>query len=285
MNARDRSADPLRHERRAMQEALSRVASRIRTAHRQTEQLSTLREEERHASERIARLEPVLDIDRVAAHVRRVVAHAELVDGPVPYLVASNVLPSDVYQAVLEAIPARVFFEGGAERGQQLRVPPRLAPSYAIVTWMFLTDVVLGVLSDLLIDRFAEPLAFYARERFGSLPAFRERRGEIALSERRIVRRTRGYAGVASPDRPWDFLTGVVYLGRPEDTEEYGSRLQGATIPFRANSALACVAAAETHTYASIPSDAPEEVERYTYEFGIGLTRDAQRTLAALMRK
>ena len=263
---------------------LSTFASSIETLRRRMEQLVALREEEPELAARIARLERVLDFSRVAAHVRTAVAQASLVVEPVPYLVAPDLLPADVYQAVIGAIPAPVFFDGRVARGQELRVPPRLAPVTVIVTWTFVNEIG-RVLSDLLVARLAEPLAAYTHDRFPSLPPPGERGVEMTLSEARIVRRVLGYQGGSAAGRPWDVATGVLGLGRHQDTEEYGSRLQGGSIPFRSNSLLAWVGAADTHAYASIPPDAPEDTERYTYEFGIGPTKDVRRTVMARMPK
>lgn len=273
MKEHDRPADPL-----------STFASRIETLRWRMEQLAALREEEPQLAARIARLERVLDFPRVAAHVRSAVAGASLVVEPAPHLTAPDLLPVDVYQAVIEAIPAAVLFDRRVERGQELRVPPRLAPVTAIVAWTFVNEIG-RVMSDLLVARLAEPLAVYARGRFPSLPPPGEWGVEMTLSEARIVRRVPGYQGGSSADRPWDLVTGVLCLGRHRDTEEYGSRLQGGSIPFRANSLLAWVGTADTHAYGSIPPDAPAVTERYTYEFGIGPTKDARRMLTALIGK
>lgn len=284
MTEQGRPVDPLRREAHAVRSELAKLASGIATLHRRMEQLSALQDGEKHAAAQIARLERVLDFDRVAAYVRGAVTRAEVAGDPVPHLLVANLLPPDVYEALIEAIPAHVFLDGRAERGQDMRVPPRLAPMPSIVTWMFL-DEIARALSDLLVARLAEPLALYTQARFPSLPPFRDWGVELTLSEGRLVRRAPGYAGRPPVDRPWDVVTSVLYLARHQDTEEYGSQLQAAMIPFRANSALAYVGPVETHAYASIPSDAPEDVERYTYEFGIGPTRDARRTLTAPMRK
>jgi hypothetical protein len=115
------------------------------------------------------------------------------------------------------------------------------------------------------------------------LSPFRDWRVDITLAEGRLVRRRPGYVGRRPPDRPWQLASGVLYLARAHETEEFGSILQGAVIPFHANTLLACVGPSDLHAYASIPVDAPADTERYTYEFSIGFARDARRTLAALM--
>lgn len=270
---KDRPADPL-----------SIFASSIGTLRRRMEQLAAVREDESQLAARVARLERVLDMSRVAAHVRSAVAGASLVVEPVPHLVAPDLLPADVYQAVIEAIPAPVFFDGRVARGQELRVPPRLAPVTVIVTWTFVNEIG-RMMSDLLVARLAEPLAVYTQGRFPSLLPPGERGVEMTLSEARIVRHVPGYQGGSSADRPWDVARGVLCLRRPKDMEEFGSRLHGESIPLRANSLLACVGAADTFGYAPIPPDAPADTERYTYEFGIGPTKDARRTLTARMQK
>jgi len=264
---------------------LSMLASRVGTLRRRMEQLSVLREEEVHAAARMARLERVLEVDRVAGHLRRAVNGGALVAEPVPHLVAPNLLPPDVYQVLLEAVPPPVFFEGPATERQELRVPPRLAPSPSIVTWMFVNDVVLPTLIDVLVARCAEPLARYTRERFPTLPPLQASGVELGPLDTRIVRRTAGCTGGTAADRRWDLATGMLFLSRPEDTDEYGSCLQGVSIPFHANSALAYVAPAEAHAYATIPSDAPGAIERYTYEFGIGPTKQARQTLTTRLKQ
>ena len=284
MNALDLSGDPLRAQAGAVRSELSKLLSRTEILRRRVEQLSAVRDEAGHLAAQIARLEQVLDFDRVAEHVRGAVTRASLAAEPVPHLIASGLLPADVYLAVIDAIPAPVFFDGRAEEGQELRVPPRLAPTAAIVTWMFLNEVG-RVLSDLLVARFETPLAAYARTRFPTLPPIAQWGVEIALLEARLVRREPGYTGVPAPDRPWDFLTGVYCLARPGDTEEFGSVLDTTAVPFRANAVLVFLGPASAQVYAPIPRGAPAGIERHIYEFGLGPTRDARRTLTAMLKR
>ena len=53
----------------------------------------------------LARLPQVLNEERVLAHVRRAIAAAPLQSDPCDHIVVSDLLPDDVYQAMLEAIP------------------------------------------------------------------------------------------------------------------------------------------------------------------------------------
>jgi hypothetical protein len=260
---------------------LSMLSSGLLTLRRRMEQLSVLHEEEREAPARIARLERVLDFDRVAAHATDALALATLTSDPVPHFFVRNLLPSEAYDALIEAIPSPMFFEGRIESRQEMRSPPRLAPMASIVAWMFLNDVG-RLLSDILVARLAEPLAAYVGARFPWLPPFRQWGVDVTLTEARLVRRAPGFTGRAPAGRAWDLMTGVLQLARPKDGEAYGSRLQTVAFPFQANSLLLWVGTPEALVLAPIPASAPGEVERYTYEFGIGPTRAGRRAIAAM---
>jgi len=240
------------------------------------EQLAALNDGVTGDAERVAQLERVLDFDHVASHVRRAVAQAELACDPVPHLTVAELLPSTAYKALIEAIPPPVFFDGEIERGQEVRVPPRLAPLTSIMTWSFLTDVVVRPLVPMLIARFEEPLGSSTRARFPSLPSFADWDVEIALIDGRIVRRLPGYSSAVARDRSRDFLSGVLHLARIDDGEDFGSSLHGRSMPFRANTLLVFHGPAGAHAYLPIPTAV--EAERYAYEFGVRLTpRDRAR--------
>jgi hypothetical protein len=275
-----------------MREELSRVTEELERLQRNTQQLTLLRTEERNAPTRIEQLASVLDFERVDRHLRALLAPAAPEDRPVPHLVALDALPFTVYSALVEAIPAPVFFERRGPHGEELDVPPRLAPSHSIVAWMFLTEVIRRSMSALLIARFQKPLAAHARARFPALPPFEEWNVEVTLSQGRLVRRRCGDGGAAASDRPWDLLTGVLDLARPGDSEDFGSCLTEVVEPtdvpdgtkavaFRANSILVFVGPTRAHEYITIPPSAAPDTERYTYEFSIGPTRVGRRTLLA----
>jgi len=261
---------------------LAALAAGMAALGRRMEQLAAVHRDGGGEAAQIARLERLLDLDAVVAHARDAVARADLADDPAPHLLVADLLPSDAYRALLGAIPVPVLFEGRVEHGQEMRAPPRLAPMSSIVTWMFV-DEIARALSDLLVARLAEPLAAFAGARFPSLPPLGDWGAAITVSEARLVRRAPGYAGRAPGERPWELITGIVDLARPQDSPEHGSRLGSRTIPFRANTALICIGGAEAHVYAPIPAGAPSQTERYTYEFGIGPTKAARRRLAALL--
>jgi hypothetical protein len=277
----DRLTDAIataRADVRSAHRALARQTRQADAADTLLERLLALREEERHGPDRLDRLAAVLDPARTAAHVRAAVAAAVLVDDPV-HAVVAPLLPPDVYDAVVDAIPPRLFFDPRAPHRVELPVPPRLAPTYTIVTWRFLADLASNVLAPALVEHFRGALPVHA----GGASAA----GAAALvpSQGRIVLRTAGYAGQVSRHQPWDVITTFVTLGRPGDGVEYGSRLLrrapepavARVMAFRANAALVVLDATRTHAYEPIPDTAPPRTERYTYEFPIGATTQTKR--------
>jgi hypothetical protein len=276
-------ADPfpneVRDEVRLLRHEISTLAAEMAAVRRRAEQIAALRDEETES--RIERLERVLDYDRTTAHVRAAVSQSNLARDPVAHMYVPDLFPPDVYDALVEAIPPAAFFETDPLHAAELRMPPRLAPAHSIVTWAFLTEVVLEVLSPALVSAFAQPLGALTSTLYPALPPLSELDVEVTLSHGRLVRRTRGYQATPSPDREWDFLTAVVCLARPGDGAEFGSRLDGRTFPFNGNSALVFLQPAHAHTYESIPDTVRDHVQRHTYEFGVGPTQAGRRALAA----
>jgi hypothetical protein len=280
------SLDALQRELDAVGGAFTKLTRDIDKLRRRVEQLAALRTAEPAEAAQLHALERVLEIDRVAQHVRAACAAAELTDAPVPHLVISDVFPGDVYAAIVEAIPGPAFFDAVTDNAYELRVPPRLAPFQTLVTWEFVTAVVLRAFSPALIARLHEPLAAFARTQFPALPALDDWNVEVTLSQGHIVKRCPGYAGASSEDRPWDLLTTIVDVGASHEEGLYGSVLGSSTvknIPFRPNGALAFVGPASVHQYASIPRRAPKHAVRYAYQFGVGPTREGRRILNAMM--
>lgn len=266
----DESIERLRRGLLRLGDEVSRLRTQMERLQQRTDQLFALRQAEPETAPRLEQLETVLDFDRVAAHVQTAVAQAPLTLDPVPHISVQDVFPAAVYRALVDAIPPVVFFEGDDDRALELRVPPRTGPVPSIVTWAFASEVALRALSPALVARFESPLAAFARTRFPSLPPFQEWGVDIALSQGRIVRRRPGAAEGPPPDRPWEFLTCVVALARPHD-------------PFPSNTALVFLGPPQTFSSLPIPESAPSQTEWYTYEFGIGPTREGRRALTAKM--
>ena len=286
MKSPDGSLDALQRELDAAVAVVTKLTSDLDKLRRRVDQLSALRAAEPAEGAQLHALERVLDIDRVGEHVRAACAAAELSASPVPHLVIANLFPGDVYAAMVESIPGPAFFGALTDNAYELRVPPRLAPFQALMTWEFVTAVVKRAFSPALIARLHEPLAAYAGRRFPALPSFEDWNVEVTISQGHIVKRCPGYAAAYTADRPWDLLTTVVDLGASQDEGLYGSVLGAGTvkqIPFRSNGALAFVGPASVHQYAAIPHGALKPAVRYAYEFGVGPTREGRRILNAMV--
>jgi hypothetical protein len=296
----------LRREVRSIQEALTRLAAQAEVVQRRTEQLVTIHRENADGRARMDRLERILDAERIGSHVREAVSRSELLEDPFPHLVISDLLPPKVYEAMIAAIPSRVFFEDRPVNKQRLQVPPEFAPAYSIATWEFLTEsVVRPVLGPALVQRFQRPLDRYISTLCPSVASLQEAGMTLTVSDGRILLRRPGYVIPPHRDPQWGFLTAIIYLVRAGDREDYGTQLYRLdadrdspgnspfyvdpalcrlvkTVPFRTNSALVFLNSTGAHG-ASIPEDAPPETERYIYQIRIGADKNAKDVLLSRM--
>jgi hypothetical protein len=153
----------LRQDVRALQDMLARLTDLTRALQRRTDQLAALRQADAAAGTALARLSPLFDVARVAAHVQAAVAGGVLAGEPVPHLVMPDLLPGDAYAALREAIPPRLVFDERAGEMAVLALPLRLAPVASIVAWEFMTTaIVQPVLAPAVAARFqltGQPLA------------------------------------------------------------------------------------------------------------------------------
>jgi hypothetical protein len=143
------------------------------------------------------------------------------------------------------------------------------------------------------LDRFHQPLQRHFDSVFG--PAFRERANALpqSVSGGRLMLRCRGYHLDPHRDPKRSMLTCLLYLARPGDNEAYGTQIFRVAndvdasykqtyypqqlghacelvkvVPFRANSMLVFLNSRGAHG-ATIPTDAPADVARYSYQFYI----------------
>ena len=239
----------------------------------------------------------VMETARVDRHVREALAGAELSLSPCPHIVVTELFPTDLYNALVLAIPPRELFDDKPVNKQQLNVPFALAPAYSRAVWKYMVEVVLDrVLAPALIERFREPLRDWIVANWPSLAA--DPLGppmHLHSTDGRILLRRRGYRIRPHRDPKWGFLTGLLYLAGENDRPEWGTQLfdvneddeaRGAaphwirdekcrlirTVPFVRNSALFFLNSSGAHG-AHIPEDAePASLERYAYQFRIGPT-------------
>jgi hypothetical protein len=254
--------DDLGRAMTALRSRVDRVAAQLEIVHRQIEQLAAIRREDADAAHRLDALERVLDADRAAAHIGAAVARAERVDGPVPYLIIAEVLPDDVYTAAIEAIPPPIFFDQSRMEWEAVRLPPSLAPTYSVIAWKFLLEVVERVLAPALVVRFQPWL---------------DSECALRLVSARLVRRPPGSTRAQERAGGGIHVTTVLPLARPDDDDRDASDT-GTTraIPFRSNTAIAFLDSG-AHAFTSTPAIAAGTVTRCWWECHFGPRRSRGR--------
>ncbi len=268
-----------------------------------TEQLAAIEQLNWEQQNDLSRLPQRLNRDRIFAHLHAAVAAAPLHLEPFPHIVVNEWLPPDVYEIVIAGLPPSVFFADREVRRQRLMVPFSFAPAYARQVWRFVAEEIVSSLSEALERKFDQAMRDYV----GTFcPRWLdEPRRPLHPSDGRIMLRRSGYVIEPHRDPRWGFITGLVYLARPGDEEEYGTQLYRVrddveasddkplrfapercelvkSVPFRANSLFAFQNSKGAHG-ASVPADAPASLERYVYQFRLGPDQAGMKRLLSLM--
>jgi hypothetical protein len=234
------------------------------------------------------------DIGRsIVAAIENTTLHLD----PFPWMVVDDLFPQDVYDALVEGIPPVEVFGDKPTNKQQIKVPFDMAPSYSRRVWRYMSHVLAPqFITPGITGKLRVPLTAWIRENWpmlGDDPL----NGRIRLhsTDGRILLRRRGYRIPPHRDPKWGFLTCILYLARPGDSDEWGTQFytvdedaeaRGSAphwidpakcrlvkdVKFRRNRALVFLNSVGAHG-ASIPADAePEDLERYIYQFRIGPT-------------
>ena len=240
----------------------------------------------------LAALPRVLDEPRVVRHVRDAVAAARLHADPCDHVVVSGLLPDDVYNLLVQAIPSPAFFDQRDPIKQNIPFPMASGPSLSVRAWSFLDQVVAGrAIVPAMFEKFDRPLRAHYRTMFGDEAVERAAALPRRGSGGRLMLRRPGYHLAPHRDPKYSFVTCLLYLARPGDDDTHGTqlfRVEGdaeadykqtyypearghrcelvATVPFRPNTMLAFVNARGAHG-ATIPDSAPATLERYSYQF------------------
>ncbi|MEQ1757995.1 MAG: hypothetical protein ABL986_06720 [Vicinamibacterales bacterium] len=268
-----------------------------------TDQLLTIQRLDWDQRGELAEMRHWLDAGRIEKHVAQVVEAATLARDPFPHTIVEPLLPADVYEHIRDAVPPSVFFQGG--RDEHWAVPSGVAPLYSRQVWSFVANTLAGdILYKALNAKFGPVIREYVRTFCPTLPDD----ADLSLypSDGRIMLRRPGYDLQPHRDPKWGFVTALMYLAHPGDSEEFGTQLyrvredpeatSGAvhyleraqcelvrTVPFRANSMLVFLNSVGAHG-AFIPSDAqPATLERYLYQFRLGPTTKVISRLVSLM--
>ena len=243
----------------------------------------------------ISQLESRFPVPTVAAHVQQVIAHSPMMHDPYPHVVLEDVLPDALHALLYETLPPQDFWRAGREKRQNWTIGEDLAPLRTSAAWRFMDDLVVpGALLPALTTMFE---SYLQSQQGHERSAAGDGRLTYERSGGRLMLRHPGYHFEPHLDPRRALLTGLFYLGRPEDSHDYGTKLfrsngtipdpemrrgvyyplrEGATcelvktIPSRPNSMLVFASRIGLHG-ADIPADAqPPTLERYTYQFYIG---------------
>jgi len=269
----------------------------------QADQLLTIQRVDWDKRFELARINKWLDADRIQTHINDAFDRTPLELDPYPHIVIHNWLPNDVYDRVIEAMPASIFFAG--DRDEHWPVPFGIAPLYSREVWAFVANTIVGrLVHDALNRKFQDAICRYVRGFVPSLP--RDIDLTLHPSDGRIMLRRPGYYLAPHRDPKWGFVTGIVYLAREGDNEAHGTQIYRVRddaeaptsrvyypelekcelvkdVAFRANTMLAFLNSEGAHG-ASIPADAqPPNLERYIYQFRLGPTGKVIKRLTDLM--
>ena len=256
----------------------------------------------------IERLPALLDGPRIADHVRRAVAAAPLLTDPYEHIVVEQVLPDDVYDVLVRAIPPAVFFDDRDLFKQTLAFPlePELTPTLTAVAWRYMDEVIAGqVIRVAVLEKFHEPLRRHFTSMFGA--EFLDRANSLPQSTHggRLMLGRAGYHLGPHRDPKRAMLTCLMYLAREGDNEAYGTQIfrvrddreaeykqtyypeeEGRqcelvkVVPFRRNTMLVNLNSRGAHG-ATIPPDAAADLERYAYQFYVAPLNES---LSALIK-
>jgi hypothetical protein len=304
---------PLRKDLARLARAVDQVAAqqqalldRVARVERETSQFRAATRLDAQQRDIIATLDRRLDAASVVAHVRRAIEEAPLQREPFPHIVVERLLPDDVYQLVLEAIPPATFFNDRDPVKQNIRVPMEFGPTLTLRIWDLMDRVVArDGIRPAVLQKFEPDLARHYDTIFGA--PFRDRARALpqAVSGGRLMLRQAGYHLDPHRDPKRALLTCLIYLARPHDDEAFGTqifRVEGdheatytetyyperagavctlvKTVPFRPNAALVFLNSSGAHG-ADIPATASRKVARYAFQFYVGPGPEALESLIA----
>jgi hypothetical protein len=311
----DAAAKPLRKEVRQLasrveqlERELAETSTRARHADRIATQLkltAALNDRQRSVMAGLPRL---LDEQRITCHIRAAVESATLLTEPYEHAIVERLLPDDVYQLLIDTIPPPPFFHDRDPIKRDIRFPMEFGPTVTAMVWGFFDEVIARrAIRAAVLDKFHEPLQRHFDALFGR--AFREHANALpqSVSGGRLMLRSPGYHLDPHRDPKHTMLTCLLYLARPGDSETYGTQIfrvagdtdasykqtyypqqEGHTcelvkvVPFRANCMLVFLNSRGAHG-ATIPADAPANVERYSYQFYIAPQREPLSSLIKLL--
>jgi hypothetical protein len=279
------------------------LTNAVETLRIQTDQLLTIQRVDWDKRFELARMDKWFDGERIKAHINAAFERTPLEMDPYPHIVIENWLPDDVYDRIIAAMPASIFF--ARDRDEHWIVPSGIAPLYSRQVWAFVANTIVGqLIHEALNRKFQDAICRYMRGFVPSLP--RDIDLTLHPSDGRIMLRRPGYYLAPHRDPKWGFVTGIIYLAREGDNEAHGTQIYRVRddveaptsrvyypepekcelvkdVPYRGNTMLAFLNSEGAHG-AAIPADAqPPDLERYIYQFRLGPTGKVIKRLTDLM--
>lgn len=231
------------------------------------------------------------------AYLHRALASAPVVVEPGAHAEIADLLPGDVYEQLLQAMPAEEQCECKDKYKYEFcpSEPTPTASARTVDAWgWFERDVIGGVLTPLLVEHFRPLIEARYRELFGSALLADALSWPLSNFRGRLLLRRPGYRLRPHRDKKTAVLTGLIYFARPGDCADYGTQLYAVeddreaphnstfypedygarprfarTVPFRANTALVFLNRPGMAHAAFVPRDSAQ-AERYAYQFYIG---------------
>lgn len=298
-----KSSEDDRRQIRELQDTVARLENELVTMTRREGQLRAIALADAELERKSRRLDRILQRDSIAAHVCAAVAAAPLHDDPFPYAVVDGLLPDALYNALIDGLPPAELFSDRAINKQQLVVPLELGPAYSRRVWGYMAETVVPeMIVPALLKKFRWHATAWLTQNFPAAGPNPIESIPMTCSDGRILLRRPGYYIPPHRDPKWGFITCLMYLARRGDSERWGTQLHrvagddeapGARphwideakcepvehVAFRRNRALVFLNSVGAHS-AHIPADAdPPDLERYAYQFRIGASAEAIKSL------
>jgi hypothetical protein len=163
---------------------------------------------------------------RIEAHLREVVSAAPLLTDPFPHLVIEPLLPDEAFRIVLDSVPPEEFFDGENHPDVKgLGLPTSILPLYSRIVWRSMREIIGGVLSPLLAERFRPVAADFLRLSVGEEFVNEVLSMPLYASGHRLMLRRPGWKLDPHLDPRSRFINTLLYLARPGEPEGYGTQL------------------------------------------------------------
>jgi hypothetical protein len=301
------SEPSLKSVEQQIQEILNQTAAMREQLSLLTERESELRavlERETELEPQLVRLGKILRKSAMADQAAAAITDATLHPEPFPYTIIDNLLPEFFYDALVTGIPPIELFEHKPLGKQHLDVPFAMAPLYSRKVWLHMcSELVPKVIIPAIISKFRPHIDAWIATNW---PGLDPESVELHGSGGRIMLRRRGYRIRPHRDPKWSFITCILQLARPGDSETWGTQILAVDddreaksaapywidekqcrlvedVAFRRNRLLVFLNSVGAHS-AHIPADAqPATLERYIYQFRVAPPVNAVARLKSLL--